>query len=341
MLWMLLACRMGTPTQALPEGEWALQGEELVGLLQVVGDRCWIGLWGPGFRTGETTVDCWSIVEDERIALSFSLEMGAGSASASAWTTPNLQRLVLPLGSRSGEHELNLTLVPGLPASPALNAAMARSETTLRASQALWERSVFRLEESGVLVGEVYLPAGAPPELQLYSKRWMTRGRVKATLVEKGPDLWLSFDLMPSLEAESGLLILNRATNQAVLPLSDRPIPGEQHFSLVDGPVSDEERASAIEIGMAHALQMERSVVEPIAQVVFSQALAQDCPAWAELETRDSSWALVLKGYAVSTHKDGPRCTLQIEPRPVQLGRRLGIRCSEEGLESVARPLAF
>jgi hypothetical protein len=341
MLWMLLACRIGTPAQAIPAGEWTLQGPDLAGILQVVENRCWIGLWGPGFRTGETAVDCWSIVEDERIVLGFSLEMGAGSASASAWTTPDLQQLVLPLGSRPGEHELNLTLTPGLPASPALNAAKARSEATLRASQALWERSVFRLEESGVLVGEVYLPAGGPPELQLYSKRWMTRGRVKASLVEKGPDLWLSFDLMPSLESESGLLILNRATNKAVLPLSDRPTPGEQHFSMVDGLVSAEERESAVETGMAEALKMERSVVEPIAQAVFSQAVAQGCPAWAELETLDSSWGLILKGYAVSTHREGSRCELRFEPRPIQLGRRLGIRRDGEGLESVARPLVF
>jgi hypothetical protein len=341
MLWTLLACRLSAPAQALPEGEWALQGESVMGLLQVLGDHCWIGVWGPGFRTGETTVDCWSFEEEDRISLGFQLEMGAGSASASAWIASDFQELVLPLGSRPGAHELKLSIRPGLPDSALLNEAMAHAAESLRASQELWKHSVFHLKASGKVVGEVFLPSDGPPELQLYSSRWMTRGRVKATLVEKGPDLWLSFDLMPALEAESGLLILNRATNQGVLPLSDRPVPGEQHFSCGEGAVLEADRADAMAVGLSEALRMERHVVEPAAQSAFVRALAQDCPTWAEFETQDSSWGLVFRGYAVSTHKDGANCSLSLEPRPVQLGRRLAVRVSSDGFESVVRPLVF
>lgn len=341
MLWLLLACWGGKATQALPDGDWALQGDDVVGLLQVIDDDCWIGLWGTGFRTGETVAGCQSFLEAGRIELLFSLELGAGDASASAWTTPEMERLVLPLGSRPGEHELSLTIRPQMPSSPLLSAAQKNASATLAASKRLWSHSVFRLEESGELVGEVFLPSGGPPELQLYSSRWMTRGRVKATLVEKGPDLWLSFDLMPSLKEESGLLILNRATNKGVLPLFESPVPGEQSFVLVDRPVSAEEREVAIASSMESALLMEKAVTERLAQESFDRAVAMDCPSWTEIEEQQSGLAFGFEGYAVSTQKEGEDCVLSLEPRPVQLGRRLAIRVRSEGLESVARPLEF
>jgi hypothetical protein len=341
MLWLLLACWGGRATQALPDGVWSLEGEDITGLLQIIDDRCWIGLWGTGFRTGETAVDCQSFSEAGRIELLFSLEIGAGAASASAWTTPEMERLILPLGSRPGEHELSLTMRPQMPSSPRLNAAMKNSAVTLSASEVLWNHSVFRLEESGELVGEVFLPSDGPPELQLYSSRWMTRGRVKAALVEKGPDLWLSFDIMPALKAESGLLILNRATNKGVLPLSESPVPGEQSFELVDGAVSVQEREAAIASGMAAAVLLERAVMERLAQESFDRAVAMNCPPWAQIEDHESSLAFGFEGYAVSTQKEGENCVLSLEPRPIQLGRRLAIRVRPEGVESVARPLSF
>lgn len=341
MLWLLLACGGGRATQVLPDGEWSLHGEDIIGLLKVADERCSIGLWGPGFRTGEGAVDCQSFSDAGRIELLFSLELGAGTAIASAWTTPEMEHLVLPLGSRPGEHELSLTVDPQMPASSVVNTAMKSSATTLSASQVLWSHSVFRLEESGELVGEVFLPSGGPPELQLYSSRWMTRGRVKAALAEKGPDLWLSFDIMPALKAESGLLILNRATNRGVLPLSESPVPGEQSFELVDGTVSVQEREAAIASGMDAALLMEGAVMERLAQESFERAVAMNCPPWAQIEDHESSLAFGFEGYAVSTQKEGDDCVLSLEPRPIQLGRRLAIRVRPEGVESVARPLSF
>jgi hypothetical protein len=342
MLWLLLACRGGLPAQALEQGEWTLQGEEVMGILQVVGKECNLGLWGPTYRTGEAAVGCQSFAEGDRIELLFYLEFGAGSASASAWTTREMKALTLPLGSRPGEHEIRLRLTPQLPSSTLLNAAMKRSAEGFAASKAMWDRSVFRIEDRGRLVGELFLPAERSAEIQLYGPGWMTRGRVKATLAEKGPDLWLSFEIMPSLDAESGLLLVNRATNQAVLPLSNRPLPGELSLQLKDGPVHPEERAAAEHAALAEGLEKEKGVMEAVAKWAQSQAKQKGCPTWAAMEEQEPELALSLRGYAVSTQKEEEDCVLRLDPRPIQHGRRLSIRVSGDGLvEAVERALVF
>ena len=342
MLFLLLACGGGLPAQAIDAGEWKLQGQEVEGILQVVGDRCFLGLWGPTFRTGETEVECQSFREGDRITLDFGLEFGAGSARASAWTTPAMEQLTLPLGSREGEYEVLLKLTKQLPSSEILNKAMQRSARGLAASKAMWDRSVFRIVDQGSLVGELYLPSERPPEIQLYSPWWMTRGRVTASLSERGPDLWLAFEIMPSLDAESGLVIVNRATNQLVFPLSDSPVPGEMRFGLEDGEVTPEERDAALVAALADGLEREKTVMEALAKQAQLLARRHDCPPWLTLQALEPELTAHWKGYSVRSEKDGGNCAIKMDARPVQHGRRLSIRVSGQGsVESKGRPLEF
>jgi len=342
MLLLLLACGGTSPTHALDPGEWTLQGEAVSGILQVVGDRCFIGIWGPSFRTGETEVECHSFREGERITLDFGLEFGAGAATATAWTTPEMEQLTLPLGSREGEYELVLRLTEQLPSSEVLNNAIKNAAEGLAASKSMWDRSVFRIVDDTRLVGELYLPTERPPEIQLYSPWWMTRGRVKATLTEKGPDLWLSFEIMPSLDAESGLVIINRATNQLVLPIADRPLPGEMRFQLEEGEVTQEMRDAAVASALREGLERERVVMEPLAKKTQRLAQSRNCPPWSVLQELEPEIATHWKGYSVRSEKEGGNCAIKMDARPAQQGRSLSIRVNKDGVvESTNRPFEF
>ena len=50
----------------------------------------------------------------------------------------------------------------------------------------------------------------------------------------EGPDLWLSFEVMPSFDGELGLLIVNRPRNRAVVPISGIPLPGEIRMRMTE-----------------------------------------------------------------------------------------------------------
>ena len=341
MFWLLLGC-FGGGGQALEEGEWLLSGSRGHGFLQVSGPDCQLALWSDGLQTAGDSVSCTSNKEsDGQVGLSFTVEMGAGSAFAYGVLSADRKRLRLPLGSRDGDFVWTLDVREGAAADADLESERASSNESLAQAQALWKDSVFRLKSGERLVGELFLPDEGAAQIQLYAPEWMTPSRVPATLAEKGPDLWMSFELMPSLDGEQGLVLLNRPTNTLVFPMSEQPTPGEIRLSLEQGDVSAEERAAAIELALAEGADREAGVGRQFLRLVHSDLVAAGCPSWEQFRSQRAEDLLQWKGYSLTAQKEGDRCSLLVEPRPIQHGRRVAFRVAHDGEIRVApRPLS-
>ena len=338
MMALLLACSAGPNTQAMPSGEWILEGSGYTGSLEVREDACSIELWGPTLQAGADEVPCQSVREEEGYSLYFGIEMGAGEAAAYAKIDSGLERMTLPLGSRTGDFEHHLTLRAGELQDERREAARRKAAAGLEKSRKMWEESVFQLQDGGVLVGELFFPSERPPEVQLYSAIWMTRGRVPAKLVERGPDLWLSFEIMPSLQSEEGLALVNRAENRVVFPMGEAPVPGEIVLALEPGAVTEAERRAAIDLALEKSLEIEQSLTVPVIDALWARLEDEGCRSWEAMASETPEWGIAMQGYAVDVLQSPEGCRLQVEPRPPQHGRSLAFRAESGGeVQSVQR----
>ena len=334
----LFACTAGPALQGMPTGEWVIEGDRYSGSLRVEERACSIELWGPTIQAGPGEVACESVREEAGYGVFFALEMGAGKASAYAQVDSGLTAFTLPLGSRQGDFEQRLRLVPGELAPSRREEARLGAARGLEESRAMWEQSVFQLRDDEDLVGELFFPSDGAPEIQLYSASSMTRGRVKTSLLEKGPDLWLSFEIMPSLKAEEGLVLVNRAENRLVFPMGETPLPGEISLELRGGPVSEVDRDQRVEAALEQGLSQERALTEPAVGALWAHLQNEGCRPWSEVAAEVVDLRLVLQGYAVEIQEETEGCRLLVEPRPVQQGRRLAFRVqSGEEIEVVER----
>jgi len=343
MWWILMGCMGASPEQALEEGRWTLSGEEVYGFLQVDAGSCEMALWAEGFHTEKGATPCLTTVEkDGNVGVSFSMEMGAGTAQAYGELSAEKSELRLPLGSRNGDFEIALRVEKGAPDEERLAKTQQASEESLLRSRELWDESVFRLVRDERLVGELFLPDRGQAQIQLYAPEWMTSSRVPVVLAEKGPDLWLTFEVMPSLEGEQGLLIVNRPTNGAVFPIGEEPVPGEIRLALQRGRVEESQRSQHIDEALKEGVAREKAVIRPQIEQLYEDLIALECPSWEVLETTASFEKRMLHGYrAVSTKKEGA-CRLSVEPQVVQHGRRMSFRVESEGqIQEVMRSIFF
>ena len=331
LFFYLLACSTTSPKAVLEDGVWALTGLDAAGQLQIDAGQCSVSIWGNGYTTGQHAVACELVANEEEIFVRFPIEFGVGKATVAASMSAELERFSLPLGSRLGENEIQFSVQSGpLDVSKAA-LAVETAERGLDFSRALWEQSVFRLEKEGVLHGEVFLPADRAAELQLYSDVGVTRGRVVAVLLEQGADLWLKFEIMPSLDGEEGVLVLSRALNRAVLPLSQTPSAIEHTFALQPGNVSDDERARRVSAILAIGLERERTVLRHLTISLHEQAMMSQCIGFSELSAAEPGLAVLWKGYDVSVAVQDENCVVKVEPNVVQYGRRIAHRYGGNG----------
>jgi len=331
LFFYLLACWSASPQTILEDGVWTLKSSDAVGQLQVDAGKCSVAVWGEGYTTGQELVACELIANDDEIVVRFPIEFGVGKATVSAQMDPRLQRFSLPLGSRAGENEIQFSIEPGLMGDTEAKKALESAQQHLMFSRTLWEQSVFRLEKNDMLHGEVFLPADRAAELQLYSEVGVTRGRVPATLVEQGADLWLRFEIMPSLDGEEGLLLLSRALNRAVLPLSDIPSVVEHTFVLRPGLVDQQERSERVAAVLASGLERERRVLRHLTLELHEQAVEEGCVGFEQFRRSQAELAVLWKGYDVSVALKEEFCVVKVEPNVVQYGRRIAHRYGENG----------
>ena len=330
MWWILLGCLSNPAKQALEEGVWTLSGDQLYGFVRVGSSSCDMELWGDGFHTADGTTPCLTSREEAgKTGVSFALDMGAGGAQAYGEFSPDMTEMRVPLGSREGDFEAILEVQASVPDPLELAAARELSEQTLSVSQGMWSASVFRLMQDGRLVGELFLPDEGLSQIQLYAPEWMTPSRVPVSLVEKGPDLWISFEVMPSLEGELGLLIVNRPSNGVVFPISDRPLPGEIRLELTGGKVNESERSALIDRALDIAVEREIRLARPKVEQAHTLLESKGCPPWEDVAPSLSKQ--MLYGYKLASSKTGEGCRLAVEPTSVQHGRRVSFRMESGG----------
>lgn len=328
LLW--LACsRPGPPPPAV--GTWGLEGADARGFLVLSARECRLGLWTPRLSTGGPD-GARCVVEAGPEAnpaprLVFPLRVGAGDATAAAtWTA---EGLVLPLSARPGEAELRLRRVQPAPTDPERQALAQQQAAVMAASRDAWRAGRFVLEEGGQVVGELRFVADEPTRVWVYDPTWLSDGEQLASQVEEGPDLLLSFPVMPSLRGELGMLRVQRLTGQAVVPLGAEPTPDDRVLTLRPGGLDEATRAARIAQAQAGALAVEDQLLSTLAPRLAQEAAATTPPC-AGLP--DPGWELALAGYALRLLPEPGGCVVELSPQPVQHLRRLSVLAGPEGV---------
>ncbi len=326
----------GCRGESLPlEGEHALVAPGVSGVLIAdPGGGCReggvrIGLWGPSWGTPGVVT---AVVEEESPGVVwawFPLRTGVGEGEAALRVEGGAARL--PLGARTGEHDVHLRLAPA-PDPAAVEAEAAAAAGRLDAEQAAWDDGRFRIVDGEQVVGEVSLRGpDRAPDVAVYDAVWLSPGLVQAARKDDGGDLLLSFPVEPSLGGEQALLRINVATRAAVVPADALPDPMDRALRLEPGAVGEDERAERIAGAIAASEAAERATLLELLPKLARAAQAPDgrCRGPAEV---DPAWSLVLAGYRTRVVADGRRCLVEIEPEVRQHGRRFRGVVGSEGL---------
>ncbi len=282
-----------------------------------------MGLWGPAWGTAGV-VACSVTVDERGRWLSFPFETGLGEGTGVLeWTDEGAR---LPLGSRDGEHDMVLTRTLGALGAAARREASDSASERIGVWQAAWSSGVFRLQVDERLVGEVQFEGAGQVSVATYDAHWMTEGLVRAALAPHGPDLALQFPVMPALQEEDGLLLVNVPTGQVVVPAAAEPTPLDRWLALVPGTVGDEEAVMATRAATDAGLAREREVLEALLPGLAASADAA-CVG-------DGGRPELLPGYTVRGEPTESGCALVVEPEPVQHGRRMAVRVQSDGQAS-------
>ena len=238
------------------------------------------------------------------------------------------ETLIMPLGAREGEFELSLSMRPGSLTDAERQAAADQAELQLLAWEDAWAAGRFRLQSGETLVGEIHFQGDKLPVLGLYDPSWMTSGLIPASeVIVDGPDWVLRLPIMPTLDAEPGMLRINRVLAQMVVPFGPQPTAVDRVLALVPGPVSQAERDAAVQAAWAEGGRREQELVPALLARAYQD---KPCP----LPLPEESAAL-LQGYSLTSSPLGQGCEILVEPTQVQHGRRLSARVGPDGVRAM------
>ena len=282
--------------------------------------------WGPTWATEGAAPAEVEADEHGGVWLSFPMQTGLGQGQASLHVLGEVA--VLPLGARSGEHELRLKRAPW-PSAEEIERRDEAARATVAAEAEAWSLGHFLLQDQGQPVGEIQLQ-GDRAVVSVFDAVWLTPEPQPAQLQPDGPDLVLTFAVEPSFQGESGVLRLNVPTRSAVVPADVDPTEIDRQLTLALGELSAESRAAAVGEAMRRADALEAEATGALAQKLASAAhtLDGECRGLAQL---DPSWGLLLAGYDVEIAPTGETCEVRVRPRVSQQGRRLKARFGPEG----------
>jgi len=299
------------------------------------GPRVW--LVGPRWATpGEVPAQVESGA-DGTLFLAVPLRVGPGEGEAVLRMQG--QALRVPLGGRAGEHDLAARLTEVVPDDAALGGAAAAAAARIDADAAGWSAGDLLLYSGDALVGGVTLRGPeAPAALWLEHPAARTVGLVAASRADEDGDLLLAFPVEPALSGEEGLVRLNVATGEAVLPAGPHPDPGDLRLRWTFGAVDAAAREAAAASAAAAAFAREQAFFAETVRPSLAGLRGADgaCRAPAAVEP---AWELLLAGYAVRAEADGAGgCVLQVEPLRAQHGRRWRGRVDAAGAHPVDAP---
>ena len=329
---ILVSCG-GTPAP-LETGVWTLRGSGVVGHLSTL-DGCKIALWGARWGTsGDSLVPCDLRGSDSEVWIEFDIETSVGGGVGTMQTSKGVDRALLPLGSRDGEWEVQLQRVSGTLSEEEVAESAARASAGRQELARGWREGGFLLSDDTEQVGELLLRGDGLVEVEVYDERWLSDGRQVAETTSLGPDLYLSFPVMPAFAGELGGIIVNRVVGEAVVPLGREVTPADRLLQLSPGERTVADRGALVESARASAVERERAVLHPMAMALYEehtsflsqaesgQARLAACGGWVQSEL----WSLQLVGYEVSfLVGESGGCELWIEPTPVQHLRRISL----------------
>ena len=264
--------------------------------------------------------------------LTFPVQTGVGEGTGALWWSPAAGLARLPLGSRSGELELVLSVKredfdgsggDGAPApSSASRVAAEAALASVQREREAWDAGAFVLQDgSGNDVGAVQmLGAEHPAQVGVWDALWLTDGMVAADRGDDGGDLLLAFTAEPNVQGEDALLRLNVVTRRVVVPSGRHPSPDDRWLVAVPGTLE----AAQVEAGMGAAIEaadrQELAWLNEVAKRLTADASSQgECVVPAEAQ---AAWELLLTGYEVSVGTLGNSCAVRLEAQPTQHRRR-------------------
>lgn len=329
---ILVSC--GVVPTPLETGTWTLRGAGVVGHLSTL-DGCKIALWGERWGTsGEASVPCELRGGESDVWVEFDIETSVGGGVGTIQTAKGAAWAVLPLGSRVDEWEVQLQRVPGTLSEAEVTESAARASIGRQELAAGWTDGGLLLSDEAAQVGELLLRGDGLVEIEVYDERWLSAGRQVAETTSLGPDLYLSFPVMPAFAGEFGGIIVNRVLGEAVVPLGEEVTPADRRLHLSPGVRTEAEREALVGLAKAAAVERERIVLHPMAMALYEehtsvmrqqepdQALLEACSGWVQSD----QWSLQLVGYEVSfLVGESGGCELWIEPSPVQHLRRISL----------------
>ena len=265
-----------------------------------------------------TPADDPEAAEAGEVWLTFPVQTGVGEGTGAMWWSPAAGLATIPLGARSGELELQLSVGGELSAGAVSDAAVA----AVAEERAAWDAGAFVLKDGdGLEVGAVQLQgADHPAEVGVWDALWLTDGMVAAQRGDDGGDLLLVFAAEPNVQGEDALLRVNVVTRRVVVPSGPHPMPEDRWLTAEPGSVASEavDRgvAAAIEAADAQELKWLGEVAARLSADAFSGGACVD-PV-----TVQPAWELLLTGYEVATAAVDGGCAVRLESRPRQHRRR-------------------
>ena len=67
-------------------------------------------------------------------------------------------------------------------------------------------------------------------------------------------------------------------------------------------------------------------MTQPVVEALWAKLMSSGCREWSGLSAESPALGVALQGYSVDIRGSSEDCRLQVEPRPVQQGRRLAFR---------------
>jgi len=333
-----LLCGCQHQAGLLPSGSWWIEGQGVLGQLQVLNDRTVLGLWSESWGTASASTPV-EIFQDSlgTLWLNTSVETAAGGAEAAIELHLEQRSARLPLGFRAGELEFTLVLHEGPLPPDRLRGAVDAHQQRIPTLRQAWQDGRFQLKDAeGGLLGALELLPGHEARVDLFDASMLTDNRVPARRHTEGPDVIIIFPVEPSFADEGGLLRMNVPTLRAVLPVDARPHPEDRWLRVEPGPVSDGLREERRSEARRVALQREQAMLARLGPQLSAAALERreetgSCPTLRDLS---AEWDLLLADYTVIITESGGDCVVGLEPTTVQPTRRTAVQATALGLVS-------
>lgn len=328
---LVTACHPGAPGRGLPMG---LEADGVLGVVRDgggCGGGLEVGIWGERWGTRGVVPAVAEEEESGDLWVWFPIQTALGDGEAALHLREDAA--VLPLGARDGEFEVGLRRASP-PDEATLAARAASNAVAVAEAQDAWAAGRFLLRSGERVVGDLRL-AGTQAQIAVYDATWLTPRPVDTRISLEGADLVVSFPVEPSFQGERGVLRINSALWEAVVPMDQQATGLDRRLQLVPGERGPAERRAAVAEAAREADAIERASVQSLGARLAAEAWQDGaCAAIGDL---DPSWTVLFAGYNVEIVPEGGACVVVVSPTMSQQGRRFAGRVTSAEEEETLR----